>query len=638
MKKLVSIILGIGLSVSVFAVDITFRAVPGTIIPLNKSENNKSEKKEFIYSPGFNMFAQADIDFLGFLTAGIEGNFFSTKAKGLDKPISGFGGGAGLGAYYYPLSRLYTGLGGSFGIYDFTTKLEKADKSGYESQTSLGLYYRGYGELGFRVNPELTLSATGGFMSNMILKSSPLFNSVTAGLSVRYTVPLGKSGSSAFGVDFKQEDSAQPLFMSAYRTCPLGTLTLTNSEGAEVKNVHVSFRAGKYTSSTFESALVDRINKYASVEIPLYADFSQEILKFSENGKISGELVVEYEFLGKKKQAVQNIVLSVYNRNAFYWTDPTALAAYVSPTTPEVLTFAKFVAGIVNKLAYSGMNTPIQTAVGMVEGLRLAGIKYSDDKTTPYVTFHKDMELDSVQYPLQTMNCLSGDYDDIGILLASCLESVNVKTGFLPVDDDFIVLVDLGVSPEKAGLHINDTDTLFFTDDSAWFGLSMKELSKGFTASHAAGTAAIAKALADEEGYYEVVLNEDSWETYAPAVFTGSGNEFENPKTSALEASIQKAIKEYIASDLEPIITKTRKTGNASQLGLALVRAGHYTEAKAEFSKLNTPGAMNNIAHIYLLEHKYTDCQAMYKKVLEKDPENKNALRGLERVNEKLGL
>ncbi|MCQ2585700.1 MAG: hypothetical protein MJ185_08910 [Treponema sp.] len=628
MKKLVGIILGAAMCASAFAIDVTLRATPGIMLPLGKDP--KTEKK--YYETGIGIFAQADVDLFGFMTAGVEGNFASLPANGLDKPIQLLGGGLGLGAYYYPLSRLYTGLGGSFGIYQLGAKLDG------ESSNGMGLYYRGYGEIGFRVNPEFTVAVTGGYMSHMIVNDKPLVNSPNAGISLRYTVPLGKSGSSSFGVNFVQEDAAQPLFMSAYRVCPLGTLTLTNSEGAEVRNVHVSFRAGKYTSSTFESAQVSRINKYASVEIPLYADFSQEILKFSENGKISGELVVEYEFLGKKKQAVQNVVLSVYNRNAFYWTDPTSIAAFVSPNTPEVLTFAKYVAGIVNKQAYTGMNKAIQTAAGMVEGLRLSGIRYSDDKITPYEKFHLDYELDSVQYPLQTMNCLSGDYDDLGILLASCLESVGISTGFLPVNDDFIVLVDMGVSPNSAASHIADTESLFYTDDSAWFGLSMKELTKGFAASHIAGSKAIMAAMNDEENYYEVVLNEQSWETYAPATFTGSGNEFENPRTSVLEESIKASIKGYIASDLEPIIAKHRKDGNTHQLGLALVRAGRYSEAKAEFSKLNTAAAMNNTANILMLEHKYSECAAMYKKVLEKDPENKTAKRGLERVNEKLGL
>lgn len=621
MKKVITAFLCCLFSISVFAVDLTLKVTPGAIIPLDD-----------YMSPGFNTFVSADIDLFNFLTFGVEGSFTTEKPKGLDSPVSFLGIGADLGVYYNPLSRLYLGAGGSFGVNQINTTLD------YKTQTGMGLNFRGYGEVGFRVNPELTLCATGGYQSYLIVGSEPILSGVTAGVSIRYTLPLGKSSSSAFGINLVQEDSALPLFMSAYKVCPLGTLVLTNKEGAEIRNVHVSFRAGKYTSSTFESAHLNRINKHSSEEIPLYVDFSPEILKFSENGKISGEIIVDYEILGAKKQSVQNVVLSVYNRNAFYWVDPSSISAFVSSNTPEVLSFAKYVAGIVNKLSYSGMNKSIQTAAGMLEAIRLSGIKYSDDKMTPYLEYHNGVELDSVQYPLQTMNCLSGDYDDLGILLASCLESVNVQTGFMTTSDDFIVLVNMGVSPKSAGLHVADTNSLIMTEDEAWFGLSMKEMSKGFAASRNAGANAIKAVLDGTELNCEFVFNETSWETYPPAIFTGSGTDFENPKSSVLEAEIKKAIQDYISYDLEPLINQAKKAGDTSKLGMALVRAGRYTEAKTQFAKLNTLAAMNNTANILLLERNYDACIAQYKKVLDKDPQNKNATKGLERVNQMMGL
>lgn len=621
MKKIITAFLCCLFTISVFAMDLTLKLTPGAIIPLDKN-----------MSTGFNTFVSADIDLFNFLTFGVEGSFTMDKAKGIDNPITLLGIGADLGVYYNPLSRLYLGAGGSFGVNQINTTID--DKK----QTGMGMNFRGYGEVGFRVNPELTISAVGGYQSYFVVGNGSLLDGITAGVSLRYTLPLGKSGSNSVGINLIQEDSALPLFMSAYRVCPLGTLVLKNNEGAEIRNVHVSFRAGKYTSSTFESAHLNKINKHSSEEIPLYVDFSQEILKFSENGKISGEIIVDYELLGSKKQSVQNVVLSVYNRNAFYWVDPSSIAAFVSSNTPEVLSFAKYVAGIVNKLSYSGMNKSIQTAAGMIEGIRLSGIKYSDDKTTPYVEYHNGVDLDSIQYPLQTMNCLSGDYDDLGILLASCLESVGIQTGFMTTSDDFVVLVNMGVSPKSAGLHISDTSSLILTEDEAWFGLSMKEMSKGFAASRSSGSKAIKAVLDGTEENFEFIFTETSWEVYPPAIFTGSGTEFENPKSSVLEASIKAAIQEYINLDLEPLISQARKNGDSSKLGLALVRAGRYSEAKTQFSKVNTLSAMNNIAHILLLEKNYDACIAQYKKVLEKDPENKNAAKGLERVNQMMGL
>lgn len=621
MRKFTSFLGALFLASASFAIDLTFRINPGVILP---SDSN--------YGTGFAGFFQADTDFMGLFTAGVEGNFAMSKPTGLEDSLTVGAFGVGLGAYYYPLARLYLGAGGAGGIHQISTKIDSINKS------SSDFYYRGYGELGFRVSPELTVCATGGYISYLCSGNDPFLSGVTAGLSVRYTVSAGKSGSSSFGVSLSQDDSVFPLFMKAYKTCPLGNLTLTNYEGAEVKNVHVSFRAGKYTSSTFESAHIGRIRKYGSVEIPLYVDFSTEILRFAENGKISGELIVDYEFLGKKKQTVQSVILSVYNRNAFYWSDYNALASFVSPDTDEILTFAKEVAGIVNSMAYSGMNKGVQTAAAMMEAIRLTGIKYSDDKVTPYEKYHLSDELDSIQYPLQTMNNLSGDYDDLGILLASCLESVQVGAGFLPLEDDFIVLVNLGINPKNASSHFSDTDSLILDGENAWFGLSMKNFSKGFSASRKAAAAAIKKANAGAEGTYEFVNVELAWETYAPATFSGSGKAFDAPAKSSVEKASRAVIQEYISSDLEKVISKARNSGDSNSLGLALVRAGRYSEAKTAFSASNSVAAMNNLANVYMIERNYSAAVAQYKKVLAKAPDNKGAQRGLDRANAKLGL
>ena len=72
---------------------------------------------------------------------------------------------------------------------------------------------------------------------------------------------------------------------------------------------------------------------------------------------------------------------------------------------------------------------------------------------------------------------------------------------------------------------------------------------------------------------------------------------------------------------------------------MALVRSGKYREAKVEFYKAIAAGsvsAMNNLANLLLMEKDYDGATAMFKKALQKDPENKIALKGLESTKEKL--
>ena len=62
------------------------------------------------------------------------------------------------------------------------------------------------------------------------------------------------------------------------------------------------------------------------------------------------------------------------------------------------------------------MNRNIQFAASMFEALRSSGLVYSNDKQTPYKTFHLSGEQDYILYPLQTMDFSSGNLDELGIL------------------------------------------------------------------------------------------------------------------------------------------------------------------------------------------------------------------------------
>ena len=99
--------------------------------------------------------------------------------------------------------------------------------------------------------------------------------------------------------------------------------------------------------------------------------------------------------------------------------------------------------------------------------------------------------------------------------------------------------------------------------------------------------------------------------------------------------NLSKALKNYIASDIEAVITRARASGDPNKLGVALVRAGRYTEAKREFQKSSSISAMNNTANILMIEKNYTAAAAQYRAVLNKDPENTVAKKGLENANAK---
>ena len=627
MKRLVTSFLILSLSASVFALDFSLRLNPGLAIPIKEH-----------YKPALNLTVQGDVNLFDWMTVGAEGSFLRESPEGSASSLNFMYGGLGLGVGHNIFSRFYFGIGGGAGFYNLSFT------DGNQKQSASDLYFRGYGEFGFRFTPTMTLSLNAGYDSFMSTNGfASLFNGCARtmmsgpvfGLSLKFDFSTKHSSKNACYASVKQDGEIYPLFMQLYKTNPVAKVTLTNGESAEIKNVTVSFTAGKYTSSALQSEQIPVIKKMQNVTVDLPVDFSSDLLTFAENGMISGNLTIEYELLGKKKKTVQGISLYVSNRNSYVWGDTESLAAYISPDTPEILKYAKYVAGVARNKLYSGMNRNIQFAAAMFDSLRASGIVYSGDKTTPYATYHLGEEADYIQYPLQTMDFSSGDLDELGILYASCLESVGIGTAFIPMEDDFLILVDTQLKPSSASSHFADPETLLITDETVYFALSMAAFEQGFTKSREKGCRQIEKIYADEDAFYELVESHYAWESYPPAIFTGYGDVLERPSQSAVEELFKKAVDDYIKSDLSVVIENARKKGDANKLGLAYVRAGQYENAKNEFSRAASKGnvsAMNNLGNVYLIEKNYSAAEVQFKRVLEVDPKNKTALSGMENI------
>ena len=630
-KTLLSLVLISGLAAgslgSLFALDFSLRLNPGVAIPLKDH-----------YKPAPNVALQGDLNLFDWVTIGGEGNFLYESPEGADSPVNFLYGGLGLGIYHNIFSRLYFGAGAGAGIYNvsFTDHDEK--------QSASDLYWRGYGEIGFRFTPTLTLSVNGGYNSFLATNgfesifsgdAQTMLSGPVAGISLKLNFSTKGSAKNSCYANIRQDNEVYPLFMQLYKSDPVATVILTNGESAEIKNVRVSFTAGKYTSSALQSEPVDIIKRMRSATVDLPVDFSSDLLTFAENGMISGNLVIEYELLGKKKTTIQGVSLKVSNRNSYIWGDTESLAAYISPDTPEVLEYAKYVAGIARNKLYSGMNRNLQFAAAMFDALKASGIVYSADKTTPYSQYHLGEEADYIQYPLQTMDFSSGDYDELGILYASCLESVGIGTAFIPMEEDFLILVDTQLKPSSAASHFANTDNLVITDDTVYFALSMAAFEQGFTKSRQRGAECIAQINSSEDVYYDFIETHLAWENYPPAIYTGYGDVLARPTQSAVEALFKAAVDDYINSDLSVVIENARKTGDSNKLGLAYVRAGQYSNAKNEFSKAAAKGnvsAMNNLGNVYMIEKNYTAAEKQYRQILAVEPDNKAAQKGLENV------
>ena len=635
MKKVFSIILTLFIAAAGFAVEINLKFTPGAFFPFLSAGSTKYEVA------GAGGFIDTGITLFNFLNFGPEfGVEFLPKnnmdglAAGVEPVYIIVPVGLQVGAVFYPFSRIEMGVGIAGGAYGgFST-----NKSHYAP------WYRAYADLGFRINTKISLGLDFSWFNCQYNTywGNPGAAGFTAGIGLNIKFDTKKvSGNVEASADY--EESVFPLLYTIYKNNPLGTITINNNETAEIRNVVVKFRSEGYTASELECGRIKLIHKHRSEGLSLSADFNDKILRFSESGQISGEVIVEYEILGDKRIAAIPVTVPVYNRNTVRWFDPAMISSFVSTNSQEVLELSKYIVGVARNHVRSGLNRNLQFSMYLFEGISNCGIAYENTSDTPYDSVHLDPQiLDYVQYPYQTISYRSGDKDDVGILFMSMLESVGISASFIPVQDDFIVAVLLGDDSNSLRNMFDGTDRLLIIDDQIWLPLSMSQIGNGFIKSWSRGVKLIQDAIDNDEDIDFVVLS-DAWQMYPPSNFSTGESNLKMPSEKTLSATVENVLSQYINQEFGPKITDVLmriKTEGASpelynQLGMLYVRAGLYQNAMAVYevsAKMGSIPAMNNLGNICTLQKDYNAAMEWYKKVLEIDPENGTAIRNLEKI------
>ena len=639
MKKVFSIIFALLMAAASFSYDFTLKVTPTTMFPVLSA----GEKKYDV--AGYGGFVDVGMSFFDFLNVGPEFGFillpkYNAKAleAGNEPNVYIVPLGVQLGVFYYPFSRIEVAAGIAGGAYGSFTN----------GRSHYAPWYRAYADLNFRINTRISAGLDFSWFNcqNNTWFGNPGAAGITAGLVVNFKFSTEKA-SGLVDAQIECDENVFPLIYTIYKTNAIGTITISNSETAEIRNVKVKFRAEGYTASEMECGTIKMLRKNRSEQIPFYADFSDKILRFSESGKVSGEIVIEYELLGDKRVSVVPVTVSVYNRNSMRWVDSSILSSYVSTNAPEILELSKFFVGVARNHFRTGLNKNMQFAMYVYEGIRSLGIVCEEKSDTPYNSTHLDFTLlDYIQYPYQTLSYRSGDKDDIGILFMSMLESVGIGAAYIPLEDDFIVAIELGDN-EQALLNLfNNTDNLLVVNDKIWMPLSMSVIHKDFAESWKRGVQKVSEAL-DSDADVDFIILSDAWQTYPPSGFSSGETTSKIPSEKDLVKAGEDDLAKYITQEFGPQIAAVQeriKTEGASislynRLGLLYVRAGMYDNAVSVYeisAKMGSVPAMNNLGNILSLQKKYAKAKEWYEKVLVIDPQNETARKNLDRIETEL--
>jgi tetratricopeptide (TPR) repeat protein len=304
------------------------------------------------------------------------------------------------------------------------------------------------------------------------------------------------------------------------------------------------------------------------------------------------------------------------------------MAAFVSPTSPEVLEFSKYVTGMARSSRRTGLNQNMQFGLWLFEGLRSYGINVP--------------ARGEVQFPAQTLAYKSGTALDMGLLYAAALEAAGISCALIPFEDDAVVLIGLGIGEAAAATLFNGTEKLLIVNDEMWLPLSMNAPADGFTAAWENAVSELNDAF-EAEAALDFIIFEDAWAAYPPAPFPALGVTIVQPDPAGLRSGADGAINQYIAAEIEPLVqavqAQIRSSPTAAlynRLGILQVRAGRQAEAKAAYERaagMGSAAGMTNRANLALGENDYAAAERWFRQALQVQPDNAAALRGLEQIS-----
>ncbi len=314
----------------------------------------------------------------------------------------------------------------------------------------------------------------------------------------------------------------QEIYTSLYKSYAregFGTIQLRNLQDRPL-TTRLGILIPELMSAASEQEVT--LRPQAVSEFPLTAVFDEKVLAQRGDQPVQMQVTASYQskrLVRREKSTARGVA---YAPGAIDWSLGMAqAAAYVTPRDPAVDELARQAARLV--LAVPGNpfgNRNLAFAAAMTDALAELGMAYVPDPTNPFATISATPHaVDTVHYPYQTIDRLSGDCDDSTVLMASMLGNVGVDTRFVDVPGHIFLLVDTGLRESNRSALGADSSLTMVVDQEVWIPLETTSVSKGFAQAWRDGADEINTAAASGPvGTYDVT---DSQIRYEPALPPG---------------------------------------------------------------------------------------------------------------------
>ncbi|MBT3273996.1 MAG: hypothetical protein HN368_12640 [Spirochaetales bacterium] len=464
--------------------------------------------------------------------------------------------------------------------------------------------------------------------------------------SERITEPPADIKTAALEVKDLVLEPLLPVFYSFYLTHPIGSLTLVNSSAQDITDIDVAIYVSEFMIVPMKTAAIDLLRPGVETKVSIKALFTDDVLEETEGTTVAAEIAVNFTIDGERREETLVDGLRVEFRNAVTWDDDRRAAAFITARDPWIQTFAKSVLGAVQNQEYK-IPENLSAAIGLYEALRLYGMFYVVDPNSPYKEMSdKEDQIDSIQFPRETLGYRAGDCDDLSILFCALLESVGVETAFITVPGHILPAFNTGLSSLEGGRQFLDTREIIFHDDFAWIPVEMTALDESFFEVWAHGAKQWREHSVKEQARFYPVSK--AWEEYQPVALPEKPAVLDVPGRDQIlkahRSEVEKYVEAQIYSSVVALRERIRESNSnqkwVNQLGVVYARYGLYEKALEEFEAILAEEvylpALLNTGMIHLIRKEYSVARSFFNRAFAAAPEDPQVLLSIARVNHEL--
>jgi tetratricopeptide (TPR) repeat protein len=553
---------------------------------------------------------------------------------------------AGVGLRFEPFDNFTIGVHAHGGYYFASLDVDTENNTGSNPLIDVGA------DVKYKLTPNLSLGVDASYRYFF-----GLYNDIMLSLGVSYSFSPGAPGTilSPQSIPYNELEIKDvsfnevfPVFFKYYDDHPIGTLVIKNNSSTTLENVRVKIYVNQYMDNPNVCKTFGTLAPGRQEKIDLYALFNEKVLSISESTKVQMQISVECNVAGENYGNELVETLRLYDRNAITWEDDRRAAAFVTTKDPVVLKFAKNVKSYTENKVGGAFNKNFLTGLAYFEALKLYGMSYVKDPTTPYSEFSKRRNaVDYLQFPNQSLEYKAGDCDDLSILYSALLESVGIRSAFVTTPGHIYVAFSLDMTPQEARRSFQDYGDLIYKDNNAWLPVEITMLNKGFLEAWYVGIKQWNEhAPKGRAGFIEI---REAWKSYEPVGFNRESFSLNLPSRDRIVKAFQAEVEKYTNRDLLPRVEELQRKIAASpnnpkllnQLGVLYASYGVYDKAEETFKKIldkqDYVPAMINMGNLAFLNDEYSSAKRYYEKAYDRAPKNKVVLLNLAKVNYELG-